>query len=325
MNLENINKKVLIIILALIILLFINAPNFIFIFLLAAFSLLLLIGLFGFFKNDNETRKEKLKIYIFNIYWKKILFFVIIFYISDIFSAVVLSTLSFNVVGFPVPYFVDYWDESTPLFSPAIFIMDIVFWYIIASFIIKKPLEMSGNIVRLNYIVLIAALIFLLCSSWDMYRASNNYLNNSLSLNKNKIEECENFSNEQGNDQQYSQRFNCYVDYAIKNDDIKLCRFAKHIKKFDIGGGWSSVSGGEEVCYEEVALRTLNFEICNNIDNPESSICSNAVIRAQCYSMVAIAMKDSSTCDRIEDLGKDCEGMAIKEIKDECNLKVNNK
>ena len=161
MNLENVNKKALIIILALIILLFINIPYLLFIVLFLAFLSPFLVGMLRFLKSDKVTKKETLKKYFFNIYWKKNLLFLFIFIITDIFS-VILGNLSFNVRGFPIPYYSHYFQDPSPLFYPTFLMFNILFWYMIVGLIARKPIEMSAKDVRLNYITLGAVLFIML-------------------------------------------------------------------------------------------------------------------------------------------------------------------
>lgn len=102
---------------------------------------------------------------------------------------------------------------------------------------------------------------------------------------------------------------------------------AKHKKEFDLYDEWDYISGGEKVCYEEIALRTLNYNVCDNIDNLENVFCTNTIIKAQCYFKVAVAKENGFICHHIGNLEKDCEKKTekIKEIMDECYLKVNSK
>lgn len=200
MILKNVNKKALIIatiITSLSVLWYIISPNTSIIILMIVLSIPILVSLLEFFKN---VRKGKPKRNSFNIYWKKNLLFLVIFIIVDIFS-VMLGNLSFNVQGFPIPYYSQYFQDPSPLFHPAFLIFDILFWYLITGLIIKKPIEMSRTTIRLNRITLIIVSLVLLYSFWGLI---SNYLTDNLSSDKKKIEECENLSNKQGNDQQYS-------------------------------------------------------------------------------------------------------------------------
>ncbi len=151
MNLKNVNKKVLIIISVLVILLFVNIPDILFIILLILFLSPFLIGVLGFLKDDRYTKKEKLEKYFFNIYWEKNLLFLLVFIVSDTLLQLIISS---EVRGFPIPYYSYGWQDNLPSFYPIFFTLDILFWYIITSLIIKRPTEISGAIIRLNYITL---------------------------------------------------------------------------------------------------------------------------------------------------------------------------
>ena len=160
MDLENVNKKALIIILVLIILLFINISATLFIVLFLAFLSPFLIGMLKFLKSSRAAKKETLKKYFFNIYWKKNLLFLFIFIISDALLKVVISL---DLVGLPIPYF--YYNLPNYhwlLFRLAFFIFDIFFWYMIVGLIARKPMEMSAKVIKLNYITLCAVLFALL-------------------------------------------------------------------------------------------------------------------------------------------------------------------
>ena len=168
MDLENVNKKMLVIISVLIILLFINIPNILFVVLLILFLSPFLFGVLGFLKNDRHARKEKLKKYFFNIYWKKNLLFLLVFIASDILLQLVISS---GVRGFPIPYYSYGWRDSLPSFYPIFFTFDIILWYVIASLIIKKQIKTSKNTIILNYLVLLMVIIVLCCLFGDVVNA----------------------------------------------------------------------------------------------------------------------------------------------------------
>jgi len=319
MSLENTNKKALLIVLVLIVLLFAGISHLLFIVLFLLFLFPFLIGISRFLKSDKVTKKEILKRYFFNIYWKKNLLFLLIFIIADFLLKVVISI---DLVGLPIPYY-----QYNPIsFSPIFFILDIFFWYTVVGLIIKRPVKISRNIVKLNYITL--GIVLLVIFHLLLGYLASSHLIDDIKLDKKKIEECEMLSDKREDNEQYSKQFNCYVDYAIRNNDIELCRLAKHKKEFDLDGwGWGYMSEGEEVCYEEVAFKTLNYSICNNIDNLENTVCTNAIIKAHCYSRVAVAKGDGSICHHIGNLEKGCEKETekIKEIMDECYSKINSK
>ena len=160
MNLKNVDKRVLIIISVLIILLFINIPNILFVVLLILFLSPFLVGVLRFLKDDKYTKKEKLKKYFLNIYWKKNLLFLLVFIASDILLQLVISS---GVRGFPIPYYSYGWQDRLPSFYPIFFMLDILFWYVITSLIIKKPIKISKNIIILNYFVLLIIIVALCC------------------------------------------------------------------------------------------------------------------------------------------------------------------
>ena len=135
----------------LIILLFVNIPDILFVVLLILFLSPFLIGVLEFLKDDRYAKKEKLGKYFFNIYWKKNLLFLLVFIASDILLQLVIS---FGVRGFPIPYYSYGWQDRLPSFYPIFFTLDILFWYIITSLIIKRPIEIGKSIIRLNYITL---------------------------------------------------------------------------------------------------------------------------------------------------------------------------
>ena len=158
MSSKNVNKKVLIIISALIILMFINISDILFIVLLILFLSPFLISALKFLKDDRYTKKEKLEKSFFNIYWKKNLLFILVFIASDILLQLVISS---GVRGFPIPYYSYGWQDRLPSFYPIFFTLDIIFWYVTTSLIIKKPTKMSKNALALNYLVLSVAMVVL--------------------------------------------------------------------------------------------------------------------------------------------------------------------
>lgn len=128
------------------------------IFIILILSIPFLIILIKFFKSDREAKKEKLKRYFFNIYWKKNLLFLLIFIIANIIFTIILSVMSSSIAGFPFIYYRDHFLENT-VFFPVAFVGDLIFWYIISGLIIKQPIEISKNIVKLNYITLSIVLL----------------------------------------------------------------------------------------------------------------------------------------------------------------------
>ncbi len=169
MNLENVNKKNLVIALVLVILLIISAPyilsfafwlmlllffgmpNILSIVLLLMF-LLFFIGVLKFFKSDKTVKKEILKSYFLNIYWKRNLLFLFYFIIVDVILSDII--ISIDSVGYPFPYLNYNFLGYSLLFRTAFFIFDILFWYVIFGLIMKQPKEISKNVVKLNYISL---------------------------------------------------------------------------------------------------------------------------------------------------------------------------
>ena len=107
--------------------------------------------------------KEKLKRYLFDIYWKKNLLFILLFVNFDFLPVYYPGV---NCLGFPFEY---YCKASSLLlgptyFSTLMFIVSILFWYLIAGLLIEW-IEGSKKINKkttvLNYVTLIIVLIFL--------------------------------------------------------------------------------------------------------------------------------------------------------------------
>ena len=154
MNLKNVNKGTLIIILVLII------TPFTFLAWLT-FPLPFLVGLFGLFKVIKDKEKGKIKRYFLNIYWKKSLLVFILFIVYAFCSTVCVYNLSVTSTGFPFPYSSLYYQDDFPSFYPKMLLIDIFFWYILVGLIIKSPAQISKNTAVLNYITLAIVLLTL--------------------------------------------------------------------------------------------------------------------------------------------------------------------
>ena len=136
----------------------VNVSGMVSISLLIIFLILFLIILIKFSKGNREAKKEKLRRYFFNIYWKKNLLFLLIFVVTNVIFTIILSVMSSRIAGFPFIYYRDHFLENT-IFFPVAFVKDIIFWYVISGLIIKQPIEISKNIVKLNYISLVVILL----------------------------------------------------------------------------------------------------------------------------------------------------------------------
>lgn len=110
--------------------------------------------------------KEKFKKYLFDIYWKKNLLFILLFINFDFLPVYYPGT---NCFGFPFKY---YCTTSSSLLGPtyfsiSMFVVGILFWYLVAGLLIEwieglKKIN-KKNIV-LDYATLVIVIILLI--SW---------------------------------------------------------------------------------------------------------------------------------------------------------------
>jgi len=78
------------------------------------------------------------------------------------------SAMSVKNIGFPISYY--NWNAFGPdTFSFIFFAFDIIFWFLIAIFIIKKPKRINRNTIFLNYAVFVAILFLLFCQHIYMW------------------------------------------------------------------------------------------------------------------------------------------------------------
>jgi len=122
-------------------------------------------------ENKNIVKNHYLytycKSHCFYLYWKKDLLFFVMFMTAYIFS-VNNSAMSVKNIGFPISYY--NWNAFGPdTFSFIFFAFDIIFWYLIAIFIIKKPKRINRNTIFLNYAVFVAILFLLFCQHIYMW------------------------------------------------------------------------------------------------------------------------------------------------------------
>lgn len=142
-------------------------------------------------------------------------------------------------------------------------------------------------------------------------------------LDMRKIEECEKLDIVGDN------QYNCYVNYAIQNNDIKLCKFAKKEEDFESSDYYVPLpikEGWEIVCYNDVALKTSNDGICGRIGYAKTSgdCQTKNDLMFNCYFEIAITKKDYSICDKIKDFSSSDECEWIKNMREKCYLELNN-
>ena len=104
----------------------------------------------------------------FYVYWKKDLLFFAMFMTAYVFS-VNNSAMSVKNIGFPISYYS--WNAFGPdTFSFIFFAFDIIFWYLIAIVIIKKPKRINRNTTFFNYAVFVAVLFLLFYQHVHMWK-----------------------------------------------------------------------------------------------------------------------------------------------------------
>lgn len=112
-----------------------------------------------FLKKDTEIIKKEFKKYYLNIYWKKVLLFLLFFKGIDILLKLLFGVIvSVETMGFPLTYY-HYYDYV--VFYPIAFIFDIISYWIIAGLIIKGPEKINRITNTLNYLILFIVLYFI--------------------------------------------------------------------------------------------------------------------------------------------------------------------
>ena len=134
-----------------------------------------------------------------------------------------------------------------------------------------------------------------------------------------RIAECDKLSDYQPDDKRYSPQFNCYLNYAKKKNNIKLCYASQYGKEHHeyVDSKWGLLIK-KEACNMEFALENENYEMCDDV--PFYDHCPSVIMVAECYYEIATSKKDYNGCDRIKIQEGRCEHNheEIKKIRDKC-------
>ena len=135
-------------------------------------------------------------------------------------------------------------------------------------------------------------------------------------MSEKRIDECDKLLDLSGDLQH-----DCYVNYAIEKNDLEYCRFPIRETDFKFGEYSLYKRKEENICYVDIALKTLDHKYCDNIHDI-GIYWEDDVVKAQCYIEVAIAKKDYSICKEIEDIYKREKNWRIKDIINRCYSKA---
>ena len=119
--------------------------------------------------------------------------------------------------------------------------------------------------------------------------------------NGTRIKECDKLSDVWRENQKYSEQFKCYLNYAIKKNDIKFCYLTERYENHYVQTNWGGSYDKENICDTAWAIEKKDYELCVSNGNRFWGQClDEELIIPHCYYEIAIAKNESAGCDKIK-------------------------